>query len=190
MNVERLKHLVDLLRADAANPLGAKFDLRTWVGYDVEGENIGNYPVKPELVNENGTVKRDKVALLPADQVLEIVPTMSCDTYVCALGLAALDPEFNRAGLSFEVMPLTYSAKGWMIPQFNGAKGMAAGAAFFDITQADSLYFFDPENYNGAPTHAEGERFVADRIEAFIAGTIDHDHHPDYTCDDEDVEDD
>lgn len=193
MNVERLKHLRDLLRADAANPVGAKFDLGSWAGFDRNGQSRTDYPIKDDLLDRNQYgdpthESLDKVqAMKPEDAVAtpDMMPTMSCNTFVCALGLASLDPEFNKQGLAFHVVPMHHSATAWMIPRFQGTTGMEAGAAFFGISLEDSQYFFDPDSYSDTPTHAEGELFVAQRIDDFINGHIDMDHHPAYADDEE-----
>jgi len=192
MDTVRLQHLVDLLRYDAANPVGAKFDLGSWAGFDLDGFNTHSYALKRELADSGGfTVDPSRVAGKSPAEVLDpafSAPTMSCNTFVCALGLAALDPEFNNQGLNFAVVPLTHSLTAWMIPRFEGADGMDAGALFFDISGEDSRYFFDPDSYSEMPKRADGELLVAQRIEDFINGIVDHDYHPAYR--DEEADDD
>lgn len=174
MNVERLKALSNLLRADAANPKGAKFDLAAWSGYDDgHGNNNHNY-----VLDRKGKPTK--------------TPTMSCDTFVCALGLAALDPEFNKAGLNFTVMPRQRGDTAWMVPEFNGSTGMEAGALFFEISVNDSQYLFDPSCYDHAIEEAEGELIVAERVDNLINGIVDNVQHPDssYDSDNDNDEDD
>jgi hypothetical protein len=167
MHIERLTHLRDLLRADAANPTGVKFDLSAWVGHAST-----NNP--DEIVNIFDMVEVDgnKVPTQPI--------AISCDTYVCALGLAALDPVFQAQGLHFEVCPTHNPTLAWMIPQFGADDGFQAGAAFFDISLEDSLYLFDQNSYSDCPVKAEGELYVADRVDDLINGIVDNYYHPEY----------
>lgn len=189
MNVERLTHLRDLLRADAANPEGCRFDLGAWSGFDHNGDgsyNNTDFPLKPEIAAVSSYNRTNIAGLAPQD-VLQVLPTMSCNTFVCALGLAALDPEFNKQGLTFDLLGSTMiGATARMIPQFEGEDGMEAGAAFFGIGLEDSHYLFDPDSYDGTPKKAEGELFVAQRVDDLINGIIDQDHHPGYDEDNED----
>jgi hypothetical protein len=73
MNKQRLLKLADLLKADAKNKKGLKFDLST-VGESsdwLDGE--------------------------------EFRPGVDCGTTACAMGLAAVSGAFKRAGLSYRV---------------------------------------------------------------------------------------
>lgn len=163
MNIERMTYMRDLLMRDAANPTGARFDLSTWVAPAAgHGDPTSSWQWE---IADTGELKTP--------------PTMSCGTVVCALGLAALDPEFNKQGLTFEVQPLPLK-KGFahMMPKCEGRTGFEAGARFFGISYGDARYLFDPDCYDGTPQHAEGERLVAQRIDDMMAGNIDYAYHP------------
>lgn len=157
MNIERLTRLRDLLRADAANPKGVKFDLNAWVAQDRNGGARLSYEIK--------------------DGKPVVAPTMSCDTFACALGLACLDPSFQAEGLRFTLED-SESTDSRMTPWFNGETHFEAGAEFFGITDADSTYLFDPECYETTPQEAKGELFVAQRVDDLINGIIDANCHP------------
>jgi hypothetical protein len=166
MNIDRLTRLRDLLRADAANQTGVKFDLSMWVG-----QSIANSSSASHFYNViNGKP--------------EVAPTMSCDTFACALGLACLDPSFQTEGLGFILEHQGFSQSA-MVPQFDGETHFEAGAKFFGISNENSSYLFDPENYDDTPKEAEGELFVAQRVDDLINGIIDRDYHPDYRYHDE-----
>lgn len=166
MHQPRMEHLRDLLRADAANPTGVRFDLGGWLAQadpDYPRESRVNY----ELVEGSLTKLKD-----PA-------PSMSCSTFACALGLACLDPEFQAQGLHYMVRAKLGGVHAWMIPAFEDHAEFNAGAAFFGISYEDAQYLFDPDCYDGTPVEAEGELFVAKRIDDFINGDIDYTYHPD-----------
>lgn len=178
MNVERLTHLRDLLRADAANPQGVRFDLGVWAS--------------PRAGDPSYRLASDPIYITHELRDVEVVnaPTMSCDTFACALGLACLDPVFQAQGLRFTVSPRGNGQSAWMIPTFGTDDTFAAGAAFFDIDIDDSEYLFDPSCYDGTPKEAEGELFVAQRVDDFLNGYIDENYHTAYTRDTEEDEDD
>lgn len=162
MHIERMTYMRDLLMRDAANPTGAIFNLGTWAAPAAAFNTVSSWWW--ELDGKGG---------------LKTAPTMSCGTVVCALGLGALDPEFNKQGLTFEVQPMQI-AKGFatLVPICEGVIGFAAAARFFDISYADARYLFDTDCYDGTPHHAEGERIVAQRIDDMMAGNIDYAYHP------------
>lgn len=62
-----------------------------------------------------------------------------CDTAACALGSAALDPWHIARGLHFP----RYDNS----PVYLGRAGDEAGAAFYHITLAESLWLFMPDEY-------------------------------------------
>lgn len=183
MNVERLRQLASLLRADAANPTGVKFDLGVWAapGDPTQDGSTTHYEFDQPLPKQDVTsLDGAKVKPIP----------MTCNTFACALGLAAIYPEFQKQGLNYTFLYGGPDAMiGAMIPTFEGDTGWNAGAKFFDIAQDDSRYFFDPDCYDSVPREAEGELFVAQRIENFIDGIIDADQHPAHGRDDDDVGD-
>lgn len=188
----RLALLAKVLREDAAKPDGVTFDLGNWAMPVSDLSDIGE---DSRVDTKNWQIPEEKISNVggweyaPAD-VLEPIP-VSCGTSACALGLAALTKEFQDMGLSYKYQIVTpqghtENTRGaWMIPEYLGFHGLDAGAAFFGISTEDASYFFDPDQYDRTPTHAKGEILVAERIEAFLDGCIDHDHHDDYRDDDE-----
>ncbi len=164
MNIQRLTELRDLLRADAANPVGVKFDLGSWAAHSA--------------LSSHASWHFDIV-----DGKVVKPPTMSCDTFACALGLACLHPAFQAQGLNFDTHFEGFQNTAVMIPQFEGHDAFEAGARFFDISQGDSEYLFDPDHYDGTPREAEGELFVAQRVDDLINGIIDENRHPDFASD-------
>ncbi len=163
MHVDRLTRMAKLLRADATNPTGVQFDLDTWGSYGDMGVDEWRQ-------------------LAEGNQV-----PMSCGTQACAFGLAAISGEFDAEGLTYRasinnhnIIPTLTTEYGAVFTQF------AAARVLFDITRDDANYFFDPECYEETPREAEGEIFVAERIEAFIKGVVDEEFHPKYNRDSED----
>lgn len=145
MNIARLQHLIALLR-DIPDE---NFDIRFW---------YNNFD-SSALPDNNDD---DDVNVLKANRATQVV---TCDTTACALGWAALDPQFNREGL----VPLIHN--GELIPHFKdtGGEGVHAAAKFFDITVADALRLFGGE-YRRAidecrPTTADD---VVDAVEYLI----------------------
>lgn len=186
MNVERLTMMIDLLRADAANPQGVRFDLATWAspadGGIAPGAawELGEEVVTAARIHGDGYVMGDA----------KVIP-MSCDTFACAFGLAALDPGFRALGLDYRFVPLHHGqSRGAMIPTYDDSDGMGAAAKLFEIEHEDARYFFEPECYRKIPREAEGELLVAQRIEDFINGEIDRDYHPEYRDEEYDNDDD
>lgn len=167
MNLARMEHLRDLLRADAANPTGVRFDLGAWL-QQADKANPSVARINYELVEGSMTEIKDPH------------PTMSCDTFACALGLACLDPVFQAEGLHYKVQATGGRVYAWMIPEFDGCTDFHAGAAFFGISIEDAQYLFDPECYDRTPVEAKGELFVAQRVDDFINDKIDYNYHPDH----------
>jgi hypothetical protein len=77
MNKERLMRLVQLLRDNANNPTGAKFDLSFW----------GEIPPA-----EWGKKSLEEGSVVP----------LTCNTTGCALGLAAISGKFQAEGLTWK----------------------------------------------------------------------------------------
>lgn len=143
MNIDRLQRLITLLR-DIPDE---DFDIRFWYN-NIDLDAI------PDNVDDDDILKANRAAKV-----------VTCDTTACALGWAALDPQFNREGL----VPLI--CDGDLIPHFidTGGQGAHAAAKFFDITDTDALRLFGGE-YRRAldeyrPTTADD---VADAIEYLI----------------------
>lgn len=76
MHVERLKRLSALLRRDAADPNGVKFDLEHWAS---------PYGAAGHWTDPEGQ------------------PKVDCGTTACALGLAAISGEFKEDGLTWTI---------------------------------------------------------------------------------------
>jgi hypothetical protein len=155
MNIERLQRMADLLERDAANPKGVKFDLSTWAA---PGGKV-SWEKKPREVK------------------------VDCGTSACALGLAAISGEFKKEGLAYEFTG-DFTEGFTLLPVITDKlgsikDGFRAGATLFEITDADSHYLFDPDQYDTIPMGEEGERFVAARIRRLIAGVVDWDYPPD-----------
>jgi hypothetical protein len=141
MNKERLLKLADLLEADAANPIGLKFDLGVWG------------TTEPDDFHDDAP---------PAPPV-----SISCGTSACAMGLAVLSGAFADAGLfngSFSKSRIVPEMRA------SGACGFDAAAELFDIDETSANHLFDAACYpRGKRTGAEGERDVAARIREFVA---------------------
>lgn len=176
MHVERLRRLEALLRADAVNATGAKFDLGTWVAPATSVDRVFEGEHKPEAVPVN------------------------CNTSACAMGLAVISGAFEADGLFAHYEPVLRQAgkaRGYhLIPAMKvadiddyQARGFGAAEKLFDISENDAVYLFDPGRYI-VNKGAEAEIDVADRIRDFCEGRIDHMAHPDYSTGDYDEDSD
>jgi hypothetical protein len=88
-----------------------------------------------------------------------------CGTAACAAGTAALHPWFNGQGLYM-------GASVWSpgrIPRYNGYINFTALENFFEISEADAAWLFDPMEYDNpylTPVHPWD---VATRIRILVA---------------------
>lgn len=158
MNKDRLTRMVDLLKRDAANPKGVKFDLGMWAA-----------PAQRGATRWGGVSDSEPLTV-----------AASCGTKACAFGLAAISGEFAKDGLTYTFGPVHADGTATLLPTFEGEECFDAAATFFDIKYHDASYLFDPECYDETPQKTEGELFVAQRISDFIDGKIDHDYHQSY----------
>lgn len=134
-NVERLKRLVTVLEAVAADPAKSRdFDMSTWAS---------DFP--------------------------------SCGTHMCACGWATTDPVLAAQGLTLK--PYKFNDKAFDIT-YDGETGFDAVAKFFDISDNDATWLFDPEQYEPDPEDDEYDEFdqaeipitpVLERINVVIA---------------------
>jgi hypothetical protein len=143
-NKERLQELAALLRTDAENPQGVRFNLRTWIAYSTL--EPGSSPV---IITD----------CWPDD----FYPSINCSTTACAGGLAAMHPPFREQGLSFRV-----KENHIMTPTYEGVRGYEALSRFFDLEEDLTYYIFDPDAYSPVPIGKGGELRVAARIESCL----------------------
>jgi hypothetical protein len=173
---ERLAMMRDLLRTDAANPTGVMFDLGLWAGQS--GERHGEF--MPETLGMERSVGTCTHEQLDPKHM----PTMSCGTVGCALGLAMLSRQFEKFGMGGEYHT-TQSGNIMLLPSCNGQSGFEAGEELFGIDHDTSRYLFDPDYYDSTPREAAGELFVAQRIDDLLNGVVDEEWHPEWhTADD------
>lgn len=144
MNVERLRHMQEILRRPL--PTGTGFDLGIWNGsldafYEAEGNND------------------------PAEA------TPECGTVCCAIGLAMNDPDFQALGLIKLEVPEIDRDQGFnnneFEPIFDGSEGFEAVARFFDIDTSQAVHIFSIGSYNPLdrrPTRQD----VIDRIDQYL----------------------
>lgn len=71
----------------------------------------------------------------------------SCGTVHCALGAAACDPEFMKQGLQLVTVPVG-DGPDEVSPCYENQTGFSAGAAFFNMTFAESVFLFNPASYH------------------------------------------
>lgn len=84
------------------------------------------------------------------------IHSWQCGTAACALGSAAMLPEFNKSGLKIEGAPT-----------FKGHDEYRAGEKFFGITYDQSLFLFNPLCYESLhPT----PKTVAKRVREILEG--------------------
>lgn len=88
-----------------------------------------------------------------------------CETVGCALGYAAMDPEFNRQGLKVVLDCADRSNI-----QFENYLGFKAGREFFGLSDSQTTYLFSSFTY---PTSAATPHDVADRITELLEEALD-----------------
>ena len=115
MNHARLQHLKEILKAVPKK----NFDLRTWAGTP-----------SSSLEEDAKLIKRGATPV-------------TCGTTACALGWAATDKEFKKAGLH-----LVKGCCDIITPTFKDDEGLGAGVSFFDISYGKASYLFDPNFYS------------------------------------------
>ena len=97
------------------------------------------------------------------------VTAVDCGTTACAMGLAAISGEFERAGLSYKMDGR------WVVTTINGRRLPYTRAAMktFGISEEAAHFLFSPLRYQPEQSiAAEGERYVAKRIRDFVAGKV------------------
>lgn len=145
MKKNRMLKLADMLEADAHNRKGMKFDLNV--------------------------IGRRDVTFETADDLVASDFKLDCGTIGCGMGLAAMSGEFKRAGLGFEVGSL-----GHIEITVDGERANYEDAAVhvFGISMDEATFLFAPEGWenDGVPEGAKGERRLANRIRALVAGEV------------------
>lgn len=92
---------------------------------------------------------------------------IECGTYVCACGLAGLDPWFNEQGFTLG------TSRGWQeegrywSPRFEGNYSWIAVMKFFDLRPTPTDYLFLSSSYRVSAGGLAVEMFV-DRLSEFI----------------------
>lgn len=87
-----------------------------------------------------------------------------CGAAACALGHAAIDPNFNRAGLKlgkFEPAWDSFYNRAKRAPvRFKGSQDFQAGERFFGLNRVQSEFLFDPNNYTNRSHKVDYEEIV------------------------------
>jgi len=93
-----------------------------------------------------------------------------CRTVACALGMASMDPEFNKQGLYY-LQSKNSILERFILPRYGHLSGLEAGAAFFGISRQQAEYLFLSRNYPEDETciGPEMARKVASRIRKLVA---------------------
>lgn len=170
MHLNRLEHLITVL--EGVERAGKAFDLTRWIASAAELEGEGT---------TTGSF------------------TEACGTACCALGYAALDPQFRGEGLQLELRVWQESPDGqpgtWksselpdaatfnttikelnladrhykVNPIFDGTVSFEAGAKFFGIDENAAYYLFDPELYEDGEDRPIPPSEVIERVREVIA---------------------
>lgn len=130
MNVERLKRLRDIMVAiNEIDPNPGEdnslFNLSYWVG------------------DSKGLTNKEDHIQAPEQKDLSSLDFVKCGSACCALGWAAVDPLLSSQGLYLKKAV----GFGHDVIRFKESKNYEAGARFFDITERQSKYLFDPESF-------------------------------------------
>ena len=152
MKVKRLERLVKLLRKDARNKKGVKFDLTTWAS-------------PANSINRRWITEPDEIPV-------------SCNTTACAMGLAVISGEFEKEGLYANyVNQWNGVAMQPAIKVKDRKQGMeyvstnfAAARALFGLKHdIEASWLFNPSFYKGSDRRgAKAELKVAKRISKLI----------------------
>jgi hypothetical protein len=98
-------------------------------------------------------------------------PELSCNTFACALGLAAISGEFTKEGLGYNTQYIGHNH--WAIdPTFKGEVSFEVGASFFGLSFDQASWLFSPQSYS-AIEGKEAELEAASRVRYLIK-------HPDF----------
>lgn len=153
MNLERLKHLRKILIAagdEGQNlPAGHRFDMSAWLRVSA--------PETTEAIDPRAVAE---AIIAGGKPVVEI----KCKTASCALGTAALDPEFKKLGL--ELRARKYGNEMIADLHYDGKEGYTAAAAFFDLPHREAKHLFSPDAYSSPLLVTPKE--VVDRINEVI----------------------
>lgn len=146
MFVDKLTTLKDLLIADAGDPNGMQFDIQyvaTWAGDD-----------------DGPTAFFDTT-----------IPSRSCGTKGCAIGLASMSGAFPELAMhEFAGSYVWYN--GEQIPYLDAA------IQLFGISFRTACWLFSPGSYGGTVSGGRGELLVAARIDEVInKGDVDGEFH-------------
>jgi hypothetical protein len=145
---ERLRLLAKRLREHKDN--GRRFNMDTWFDLTGSGHNEDDdrIDIKKRVVDPyTGRVKEER----------------TCGTSACALGEACTIPAFRRLGLKL-VPGAGFDADLSYTPMYKRRKGLAAGMAFFGLTEYQASYLFLPDHYPGLSDDIE-PMDVVERIE-------------------------
>lgn len=140
MNVERLQRLKRLLLAEKA----WNFDMHSW--FDASPGTHFN------LTPRDGT-----------SEWADIEPHNFCGTAACALGTAALDPQFQAEGLRLIAKLDQFGDFDGVQPSYRDKVLFEAAQAFFGITYNQAYNLFGLSSLE-APQ-------VAEKIDALLAGS-------------------
>jgi hypothetical protein len=107
-------------------------------------------------------------------------PDLSCGTTACALGWAAVMPEFRRLGL--RLVEGEWAGAGpyrWVVRDHHvvnkktGSEGAAAGEEIFSLNWEEAVFVFNPNNWyddEKSPDTDATPKQVAKHIRKFVAG--------------------
>jgi hypothetical protein len=85
--------------------------------------------------------------------------TWKCQTAACAFGHECMTVEARKAGLR-----LVHEGDGDYCPTLGEAEGMKAAAAYYDISEEDACWLFDPYSYR-IPPWGVGECVTTEEID-------------------------
>jgi hypothetical protein len=149
MHTERLLLLASFLE-NLKSPID--FDLKYWASADLAySANLTKDNAKAKLAPEAiNTIKLRKKA------------EPECGYSACAIGHAAMMPEFRSLGLY-----MTYSGVtvGRLVPYFDGCREWNAVEKFFDISIEQAIKLFTDDHYNSRDPSAKD---VAKAIRKFV----------------------
>lgn len=138
MNRERLQRLKRILNVE--HTFG--FSMAAWFCGE-QGENF-------EVVPRDGTTKW-----------ADIEPRNFCGTSACALGTAALDPQFRREGLRLSAHLDSSGRVGAVAVTYRGRADFDAAEAFFGLSSRDAHELFGPSGLRAPQVVAKIDALLA-----------------------------
>ena len=137
MNKERLEHLITALELEEMNGKVKNFNMGLWAHFDIDFETLDEC--------------EDEIASAVKGQGFYedclVIPPNACATAACAFGTAALYEPLYQEGLTLITSTERRDNTLQTTVYYDGEVEFAAASKFFEITNYESEFLFDPADY-------------------------------------------